>query len=50
LIQGEVAILLTAACCQADRVFFVGDTAQSITHGVDFRFEEVRGAHIYVMG
>mmetsp|Transcript_30084 Transcript_30084/g.68321 ORF Transcript_30084/g.68321 Transcript_30084/m.68321 type:complete len:538 (-) Transcript_30084:464-2077(-) len=34
-------LVMSVGCC-AERLFFAGDTAQSITHGVDFRFEEAR--------
>ena len=41
LTQAEIAVLILASGCRCESVFFAGDTAQSITPGVEFRFEEV---------
>jgi superfamily I DNA/RNA helicase len=40
--QAEIALLLQLCERQHQRLFLAGDTAQSISYGVDFRFEEVR--------
>ena len=40
--QGELALLLQLSGLRHDRIFLAGDTAQSISYGVDFRFDEVR--------
>jgi hypothetical protein len=40
--QGELALLLQLSGLRHDRLFLAGDTAQSISYGVDFRFDEVR--------
>ena len=40
--QAEIAVLIQLVGQNKDGIFFAGDTAQSITQGVDFRFEEVR--------
>jgi superfamily I DNA/RNA helicase len=44
LTQAEIAVLILASGCRCESVFFAGDTAQSITQGVEFRFEEVGNA------
>lgn len=41
LTQAEIAVFILATGCRCESVFFAGDTAQSITQGVEFRFEEV---------
>jgi len=49
LTQAEIAVLILASGCRCESVFFAGDTAQSITQGVEFRFEEVgNDAYIYM--
>ena len=40
--QGELALLLQLSGLRHDRLLLAGDTAQSISYGVDFRFDEVR--------
>lgn len=40
--QAEIYLLLLTAGNNHDALFFAGDTAQSVSYGVDFRFEEVR--------
>jgi hypothetical protein len=42
--QAEVALLLLAVGGDPTRLFLAGDTAQAVTHGVRFRFDEVREA------
>jgi superfamily I DNA/RNA helicase len=42
--QAEVGLLLLVLGGQSDALFLAGDTAQAVTQGVDFRFEEVRSA------
>ena len=40
--QCEVALMVIAVGCHADNLWLVGDTAQAVTHGVNFRFDDVR--------
>jgi ankyrin repeat protein len=42
--QAEIGLLLLMLGGQSDALFLAGDTAQAVTQGVDFRFEEVRSA------
>merc|ERR1711871_381865 len=45
LTQAEIGLLLLSTKMNPRALFFAGDTAQSINHGVSFRFEEVRKAY-----
>ena len=40
--QAEIGLLLLALGSQSSALFLAGDTAQAVTQGVGFRFEEVR--------
>jgi hypothetical protein len=40
--MAELAMLAYASGMRAHNLFLAGDTAQAVTHGVAFRFEEVR--------
>jgi superfamily I DNA/RNA helicase len=48
--QAEIGLLLLAIGGRCDAIFLVGDTAQAIAEGVDFRFEEVRGVVHMISG
>ena len=40
--QSEITLLFLATGNNCDAMFFAGDTAQTVSQGVDFRFEEIR--------
>jgi len=40
--QAEVTLLILLTGNNFDSIFFAGDTAQTVSQGVDFRFEELR--------
>ena len=42
LTQAEIGMLFLEAGLNTDAMFLAGDTAQAVSKGVDFRFEEVR--------
>ena len=47
LTQAEISLLYIISGCNSGAVFFVGDTAQTISFGSDFRFEEVSILHCF---
>lgn len=40
--QSEITLLFLATGNDYDSMFFAGDTAQTVSQGVDFRFKEIR--------
>lgn len=40
--QAEIGFFILLAGGRTGAIFLAGDTAQAVTHGVDFRFEEIR--------
>ena len=45
--QAELSVIIRS-CCNPNRLFFTGDTAQSIMRGIAFRFSDLRSLFYYM--